>query len=126
MTIIEKLIFCKHHCNYYSDCNHLNHIPKGLPGELNLMLFLYDTNLKQGYVKIVQNGTMDCMKQIVPKLRDRILYLRREMHREKQIFCHENGHCKGECLLNIINSKMDKLRDELDNRRKRKLKRTKI
>ena len=40
----------------------MNKIPTGLPGELNLMLLLDDTNLKQECDKIVQNGTMDCMK----------------------------------------------------------------
>ena len=64
----------------------MNHIPKGLPGELNLMLLLDDTNLKQECGKIVQNGTMDCMKKIVAKLGDRIQYLRREIHRKKRNF----------------------------------------
>ena len=121
--IIEKLILCEHHRNYYSDCIRLNRIPKGLSGEPNLMLLLDNTNLKQECDKIVQNRTMDCMKKIVAKLRNRIQYLRREIHREKRHFFHENGHYEGKRLLNIINSEMDKLRDELDNGRKRKLKR---
>ena len=50
------------------------------------MLLLEDTNLKQECDEIVQNGTMDCMKKIVSKLRDKIQYLRREIHREKRIF----------------------------------------
>ena len=84
--IVEKLIFCKHHRNYYSDCIRMNHIPKGQPGELNLMLLLDHTNLKQEYDEIVQNGTMDCMKKIVAKLRDRIQYLRREIQNKKRDF----------------------------------------
>ena len=64
----------------------MNHIPKGLPGELNLMLLLDDTNLKQECDEIVQNGTMDCMKKIVAKLGDIIQYLRCEIQREKRIF----------------------------------------
>ena len=74
-NIIEKMIYCKHHRNYYSDCIRMNHIPKGLPGELNLMLLLDDTNLKQECNEFVQNGTVDCMKKIVAKLRDTIQYL---------------------------------------------------
>ena len=70
--IIDKLIFCKHHCNYYSDCIRMNYIPKGLPGDLDLMLVLEDTNLKQECDEI---GTMDCMKKIVSKLRDKTRYL---------------------------------------------------
>ena len=101
----------------------MNHIPKGLPGELNLMLPLDDTTLKQECDKIVQSGTMNCMRKIVAKLRDRIQYLRREIHREKRNFFHENGLYEGKRLLNIISPKMDKLRDELDYRRQRKLKR---
>ena len=82
------------------------------------MLLLDDTNLKQECDEIVQNGIMDCMKKIVAKLRDRIQYLQCKIHREKRNFFHQNGHYEGKRLLNIINSKMDKLRDELNNRRK--------
>ena len=121
--IIEKLIFCKNHCNYYGDCIRMNHIPIGLPGEQNLMLLLDDTNLKQECDEIVQNGTMDCMKKIVAKLRDRIQHLRREIHREKRNFVHQNEHYEGKRLFNVINAKMDKLRDELNNSSKCKLKR---
>ena len=81
----------------------MNYIPKGLPGDLNLMLLLDDTNLKQECDEIVQNGTMDCMKKIVAKLRDKIQYLRREIHREKRNFFHQNGHHEGKRLLSIIN-----------------------
>ena len=84
--IIEKLIFCKHHRNYYSNCIRMNYISKGLPGELNLMLLLDDTTLKQKCDRIVQNRTMDCMRKIMAKLRDRIQCLRREIHRETQKF----------------------------------------
>ena len=70
----------------------MNLIPKGLPGEVNLVLLLDDTNLKQECDEIVQNGTMDRMKKIVAKFRDRIQYLRREIHREKRNFFHQNGH----------------------------------
>ena len=48
------------------------------------MLLLEDGNLKQECDENVQNGTMDCMKKIVSKLRDKIQYLRREIHREKR------------------------------------------
>ena len=98
----------------------MNHIPKGLPGELNLMLLLDDTNLKQEFDKLVQNGTMDCVKKIVAKLKDRIQYLRREIYREKRNFFHENGHYEGKRLLNIINSNMGKFRDELRKKRNRR------
>ena len=84
--IIKKLIFFKHHRNYYSDRIRMNYIPKGLPGDLNLMFVLEDANLNREYDEIVQNGTMDCMKKIVSKLRDKIQYLRREIHREKRNF----------------------------------------
>ena len=77
------------------------------------------SNLKQECDKIVQNGTMDCMKKIVANLRDRIQSLRREIHKETNFF-HENGHYEGKRLLNIIYSKMDRLRDELDNRKKKR------
>ena len=63
------------------------------------------------------------MKEIVATLRDRILSSQCEIHRERRNFFHENGPYEGKRFLNIIYSKMDKLRDELDNRRKRKLKR---
>ena len=88
------------------------------------MLLLEDANLKQECDEIVQNGiNMGCIKKIVSKLRDKIQYLRREIHREKRSFFHQNGRYEGKRLLNIIDSKMDKLKDELINRRKRKLKR---
>ena len=54
---------------------------------------------------------------------DKIQYLRREIHREKTKIFHQNGHYEGKQSLKIINSKMDKLRDELNSRRKRKLNR---
>ena len=101
----------------------MNYIHKGLPGDLNLMLILEDANLKQECDGIVQNGTMNCMKKIVSKLRDKIQYLQREIHREKRNFFHQNGRHERKRLLSIINSKMEKLRDEIINRRKRKLKR---
>ena len=37
------------------------------------------------------------------------------------IFFHQNGHHEGKGLLSIINSKVDKLRDDLINRRKRNI-----
>ena len=73
----------------------MNYIPKGLPGEFNVMLPLEDTNLKQECDEIaVQNGTMDCMNKMVAKIRDKILYLRREIQRETNFF-HRNGHHEG-------------------------------
>ena len=47
----------------------MNYIPKDLSGDLNLMLLLEDANLKQECDEILQNGTMDCMKKIVFKLK---------------------------------------------------------
>ena len=84
--IIKKLIFCKHHRNYYSDCIRMNYIPKGLPEDLNLMLLLEDANLKQECDEIVQNGTMDCMKKIVSKLRDKIQYDDEKYTERNEIF----------------------------------------
>ena len=101
--ITQKLIFCKHQRNYYSDCILMNYIPKGLPRDLNLMLLLEGTNLNQESDEIVRNGTVDYMKKIVAKLRDKIQYLGREIHREKRNFFHQNRHHEGKRLLSIIN-----------------------
>ena len=66
----------------------MSYIPEGLPGDLNFMLLLEDTNLKQECEEIVQNGTMDCVnvKKTVAKLRDKIQYLGREYKERNGIF----------------------------------------
>ena len=63
------------------------------------------------------------MKKIVAKLRNRIQYLRREIHREKRNFFIRIDIMKENVYSVLKTQKMDKLRDELSYRRKRKLKR---